>query len=131
MPRRRPQPRARLAKAAAVGVVVEVVAVGAAQKTRLSPQKRSKPGGTKRRRSQTPPRAPPKVSVAGVVVGGGGEKRRLPPQTTRRRPLFEYANRAVRKPTTRFLELTDQPGWRLSGSGDAKVGRQVGVERRS
>jgi hypothetical protein len=117
----------RLARAVAAAVVVEVVAVAVPQATRQSPAKPSRPRPMKLPKSVTPPRA----HAVGGGDAGGGERSQPPLQTTRRTRLFECASPAVKTPIVKFLGLTDRPGWRPSGSGDAKDGRQVGVARPS
>src|SRR5215218_5841628 len=130
-PRGRPQPMARLAKAAVAGVAAEVGAVGAPATTRPCRPRRSKEKKTKPPRSARPPKALLRASADAGVVGDGRARSRLPPQTTRLTSLLEYASPAVKKQTAKSLASTDLPGWRPSGSGDAKVGRPVGVARRS
>src|SRR4029453_11103062 len=101
--RGRPHPRARLAGVVLAVVGVEGVAVGAPPTTRPRPQKRGRQKRTtKPLRSATPPKAPLRASADGGGGVDGGERRGLPLQTTRRTPLFEYANPAVKKPTTKF-----------------------------
>src|SRR5215207_3657253 len=130
-PRGRPQPMARLAKAGVAGVAAEVGAVGAPATTRPCPPRRSRQKKTKPERSAKPPKALLRASADGGVVGDGRARSPLRPRTTRRTPLLEYASPAVKKQTAKSLASTDPPGWRPSASGDAKVGRPVGVARRS
>jgi len=122
---------ARLTRVVVGAGAGEVAVVGAVQPTRPHPPKQSNLRKTKREKSTTARTSLPTGRVAVAVAGAGGVRRPRRPLTTLRTPCSGYASPAGRTPVMRSSASTGRLGWRPSGSGAAKVVRQVGVARPS